>query len=636
MINHKDSETSDMSDEIKNALRLARAFGGMAYEANNVASGMSNGGALQQRSGYQMGGMPMPPTPNSMGMMQGQPMNNQPGNPMNSFGQQTQNGIDGDPIRDMGYTSPPPFATLDNNLPPPQPVQAPVPSSYNPLMSNTPPAPMADGGVVSDHEIQELLDFPLGRYAEGGAVEEALEKTHGEHAIPFHQAIARSGYAEGGHVSDAEIQELLDFPLGRHGYATDGAVEADVAFAPDDKPDYERASQFEQQELKGSAPQYDPENGINTAKEVGRAIANMTTPGAIADAAGYLGGPSALENWRRGNRGEAALQVAGAIPFVGPLAKLGAGAHLAMSMIPKARAVEDAVALAKAEPKLRVYHGSPHQFDEFDTSKIGTGEGAQAYGHGLYFAENEDVAQQYRDSLSQRAHDKKTTIDNDVYMNGEKIHPSHHDFLTISGIADNGFDKQMSDAISRLEQRRSAGMSEDSPLVRAGQNVINRLDKYKDAKIHRNLVVNEPEFDPGHMYEVGIHAEPEHFLDWDKSLSDQPHVVEMLKRIGAINDDGSLSFMYKETPQRGGEMYERLTSPLASKITQGRGQSAASDTLKKAGIPGIKYLDQGSRGAGEGSRNYVVFDPQHLEILRRYAKGGDVEDALNLARKKHG
>ena len=37
---------------------------------------------------------------------------------------------------------------------------------------------------------------------------------------------------------------------------------------------------------------------------------------------------------------------------------------------------------------IRAYHGSPHDFDKFDLSKIGTGEGAQAYGHGLYFAEN--------------------------------------------------------------------------------------------------------------------------------------------------------------------------------------------------------------------------------------------------------
>ena len=45
-------------------------------------------------------------------------------------------------------------------------------------------------------------------------------------------------------------------------------------------------------------------------------------------------------------------------------------------------------------PGIVAYHGSPHSFDRFDTSKIGTGEGAQAYGHGLYFAEGEGIARQ--------------------------------------------------------------------------------------------------------------------------------------------------------------------------------------------------------------------------------------------------
>ena len=48
------------------------------------------------------------------------------------------------------------------------------------------------------------------------------------------------------------------------------------------------------------------------------------------------------------------------------------------------------------------YHGSPHSFDAFSNDAIGTGEGAQAYGHGLYFAENEGVARGYRDSNATR------------------------------------------------------------------------------------------------------------------------------------------------------------------------------------------------------------------------------------------
>ena len=45
---------------------------------------------------------------------------------------------------------------------------------------------------------------------------------------------------------------------------------------------------------------------------------------------------------------------------------------------------------------IRAFHGSPHKFDRFDISRIGTGDGAQAYGHGLYFAGNEGVARSYK------------------------------------------------------------------------------------------------------------------------------------------------------------------------------------------------------------------------------------------------
>jgi hypothetical protein len=47
---------------------------------------------------------------------------------------------------------------------------------------------------------------------------------------------------------------------------------------------------------------------------------------------------------------------------------------------------------------IRAFHGSPHEFEKFELSErtMGTGEGSQAYGKGLYFAEEEKVAQNYR------------------------------------------------------------------------------------------------------------------------------------------------------------------------------------------------------------------------------------------------
>ena len=55
---------------------------------------------------------------------------------------------------------------------------------------------------------------------------------------------------------------------------------------------------------------------------------------------------------------------------------------------------------------------------------------------------------------------------------------------------------------------------------------------------------------------------------------------------------------------------------------QNSNDAAISQSLHSAGIPGIRYLDGGSRAKGEGSHNYVMFDPQTIEILRKYGLAG--------------
>jgi hypothetical protein len=56
---------------------------------------------------------------------------------------------------------------------------------------------------------------------------------------------------------------------------------------------------------------------------------------------------------------------------------------------------------------------------------------------------------------------------------------------------------------------------------------------------------------------------------------------------------------------------------LADTIYGGDKVAASDDLRKSLGIPGIKYLDQGSRGAGQGTRNFVVFDENIPKILKR-------------------
>jgi hypothetical protein len=61
---------------------------------------------------------------------------------------------------------------------------------------------------------------------------------------------------------------------------------------------------------------------------------------------------------------------------------------------------ENVLSWASIEKNFPAYHGTPHTFDRFSTDKIGTGEGRQAFGHGIYVAERETVGAGYRDKLS--------------------------------------------------------------------------------------------------------------------------------------------------------------------------------------------------------------------------------------------
>ena len=97
------------------------------------------------------------------------------------------------------------------------------------------------------------------------------------------------------------------------------------------------------------------------------------------------------------------------------------------------------------------------------------------------------------------------------------------------------------------------------------------------------------------------HALPEHFLDWDKPLNQQSEHVKQ-----AIANSPYAG--YEETSLPGGQLVPHT--------------AAGMQGLADAGIPGIRYLDQGSRSAGQGSHNYVVFDANTIDILRKYGIAG--------------
>lgn len=242
---------------------------------------------------------------------------------------------------------------------------------------------------------------------------------------------------------------------------------------------------------------------------------------------------------------------------------------------------------------IKAYHGSPHSFDKFSMDKIGTGEGAQAYGHGLYFAENEGVAKGYRDHVfadPDGAFFKSKT--------GKQIAT---DQLRSFGAQPDALKLATEDLNNSLLTARFKSKLFQSPEMDERVQGLEEAISYLETKVK-----------PGSMYEVSIDADPNAFLDWDKPLSEQPDV---LSKLNGVDPSVTGDVLHQK-------MFHAARKEAGGNQGSGVYQEAVRKKLNEAGIPGIKYLDAGSRGAGDGTRNYVVFDDKLISIVRKYGIAG--------------
>jgi hypothetical protein len=261
-------------------------------------------------------------------------------------------------------------------------------------------------------------------------------------------------------------------------------------------------------------------------------------------------------------------------------------------------------------PGVDVYHGSPHYFDRFDMSKIGTGEGNQAYGRGLYFAQDEGIAKGYRDRLSR---DKDPRIDLgtgrgpqtvDDITHADNLHQDH--MFTLMDFIDAGGDW---DALHKKIENDFY----PKHVPKFKQHAAEMRAKYPQAKLHT----------PGAMYQVRLNADPEHFLHWDRPVKAQhPHVQAAVKTL--FNPD-----WHDRAEAMTGQDLHKFIAAMAPQVhtdkprTQNaKAQAHAMERLKAAGIPGIRYLDANSRSGKRDAHNFVVFDDRTPEIKRRYERGG--------------
>ena len=229
---------------------------------------------------------------------------------------------------------------------------------------------------------------------------------------------------------------------------------------------------------------------------------------------------------------------------------------------------------------IKVYHGSPHKFDKASSEHIGKGEGAQAYGHGLYWAESPKVAEDYATKLAPKG----------------KGGPWWEDMV---------------------RQKIAQGMPPNEAKAFVAKHAPDKADeifKISDDKLEVSKQLYEASLRwPDAAREATDPLSAKHFLDWDKPLGKQN--ADVFQKIRSAFDSKYGQGFFDKYVGSGADMKDVIQN------FDDLGKGGVETMLRQKGIPGITYLDGMSRAAGEGTRNYVTFDDALVELLKRNGVG---------------
>lgn len=266
--------------------------------------------------------------------------------------------------------------------------------------------------------------------------------------------------------------------------------------------------------------------------------------------------------------------------------------------------------------KIKAYHGSPYSFDRFSTDQIGTGEGNQSYGRGLYFAEREGTAQSYRDALSTTGYKASS---------GKKLTdmPSSYGFASLMNqMRRNGSSNE--DVVKML--RREADKDDTSPFPEAKKRA--RAARKLADKVEQGGIVYKSD---GSMYKVEIDASPDELLDYDlpigkQSEEHQRHIKEIADN---LTDDQLANLDGDKTLLTNPSSYPVEFLNTMAAITGS--DSAGENALQALGVKGIKYADAQTRfSPGEKTRNFVIFDDRLITIAKKYGFNADALGNVGL------
>ena len=308
--------------------------------------------------------------------------------------------------------------------------------------------------------------------------------------------------------------------------------------------------------------------------------------------------------------------------------------------------------------ELRVYHGSGADFDAFDHSHMGEGEGAQAYGWGTYVTEVEGIGRTYANATAHNYNKalrplerKRDSIRNSLRIEALEL-DSARGGLRVAVKAKAKAEENYEEFLKRREEieekygKHSTQYDDflwNSPYaiaVRAIEHYENKI-KERETKLHslqkdleetKKQIENIAKEFPRHLYTVEIPDDNgSNYLDWNGHPAES-----LLKDVGSFLESNGFERV-QDSPVRyekgestvvlnpnatGADLYAELREALGS-------DKKASQALAELGCIGIKYPADNMRGGREdGAKNYVIFNENdakitdHVRFLR--TAGGEV------------
>lgn len=339
----------------------------------------------------------------------------------------------------------------------------------------------------------------------------------------------------------------------------------------------------------------------------------------------------------------------------------------ALPITPKLRDAAKTKGMARFS--IAAWHGTPYDIDRFDTEKIGTGEGAQAYGWGLYFTDKEKIADYYKDAVTRkRNRDQRQHSDNwneiediaavyddtraiiDKNWPGELSDMARQDMMpklmnriasAIDRAYEAGGDKEGAKTIlAAAAQERKRDHAEDAAAFKdsASRNadmerVVER--SVQDLAVAQAALNNIDRYKPrpkGRKYQVTLAPEPEELLDWDQPLSQQsPLVQDAIKEIAENGYLGSL-----EISAEGSGIAELMRAaddviydsiPRDEYTRKYQGKATQADRRFRQAVYEVVW-NNNTLTKGDG---FVTWD-QIIDVLETY-KGPGADAALDYTRK---